>query len=70
MLHSQAKVHRMFELVEPIATITYSAGPNDAFLALGMRTYWTGTSPAGPRRWDWCRPRWCTRSSTTSPTAK
>jgi hypothetical protein len=42
MLHSQAKVHRMFELVEPIATITYSAGPNDAFLALGMRTYWDG----------------------------
>jgi hypothetical protein len=42
MLHSPAKVHRMFELVEPIATITYSAVPNDAFLALGMRNYWDG----------------------------
>nr|WP_284747869.1 MarR family transcriptional regulator [Amycolatopsis sp. RTGN1] len=32
----------MFELVEPIATITFSAGPTEAFLALGMRNYWDG----------------------------
>lgn len=42
MLHSQAKVHRMFELVEPIATVTYSAVVNEAFLAAGMRNYWDG----------------------------
>jgi hypothetical protein len=42
MLHSQAKVHRMFELVEPIATSTFSEVPNEAFLALGMRNYWDG----------------------------
>ncbi|MVZ99578.1 MarR family transcriptional regulator [Actinomadura sp. LD22] len=32
----------MFELVEPIATITFSEVPNEAFLALGMRNYWDG----------------------------
>ncbi|MFC7535240.1 MarR family winged helix-turn-helix transcriptional regulator [Actinoplanes sp. GCM10030250] len=32
----------MFELVEPIATVTFSAVPNEAFLALGMRNYWDG----------------------------
>ena len=37
MPHPQAKVHRMFELVEPIATVTFSEVPNEAFLALGMR---------------------------------
>ncbi|MDN3358152.1 hypothetical protein [Actinomadura sp. DC4] len=42
MPHSQAKVHRMFELVEPIATVTFSEMPNEAFLALGMRNYWDG----------------------------
>ncbi|MGW5263843.1 SCO6745 family protein [Microbispora sp. NPDC004025] len=40
--HSQAKVHRMFELVEPIATVTFSGVVNEAFLALGMRNYWDG----------------------------
>lgn len=40
--HSQAKVHRMFELVEPIATVTFSEVVNEAFLALGMRSYWDG----------------------------
>ncbi|MEU7890838.1 hypothetical protein AB0B54_35505 [Microbispora bryophytorum] len=40
--HPQAKVHRMFELVEPIATVTFSEVPNEAFLALGMRNYWDG----------------------------
>ena len=42
MPHPQAKIHRMYELVEPIATVTFSEGPNEAFLALGMRNYWDG----------------------------
>ncbi|MFE9581478.1 MarR family transcriptional regulator [Nocardia sp. NPDC006044] len=42
MPHAQAEIHRMFELVEPIATVTFSAAVNDAFLALGMRNYWDG----------------------------
>src|SRR2546421_2561529 len=42
MPHPQAKVHRMFELVEPIATVTFSEVPTEAFLALGMRNYWDG----------------------------
>jgi hypothetical protein len=42
MSHPQAKVHRMFELVEPIATVTFSQVPSEAFLALGMRNYWDG----------------------------
>jgi DNA-binding MarR family transcriptional regulator len=42
MPHPQAKIHRMYELVEPIATVTLSEGPNEAFLALGMRNYWDG----------------------------
>ena len=42
MPHSLAKIHRMFELVEPVATISFSAGPTEAFLALGMRNYWDG----------------------------
>ncbi|MER7243398.1 MarR family transcriptional regulator [Kribbella sp. NPDC000426] len=41
-IHSRAKVHRMFELVEPIATVTFSDVPNEAFLAIGMRNYWDG----------------------------
>lgn len=42
LLHPRAKVHRMFELVEPIATVTFSEVVNEAFLALGMRNYWDG----------------------------
>jgi DNA-binding MarR family transcriptional regulator len=42
MPHPQTKVHRMFELVEPIGAITFSEVPNEAFLALGMRNYWDG----------------------------
>jgi hypothetical protein len=42
MPHPHATVHRMFELVEPIATVTFSEVPNEAFLALGMRNYWDG----------------------------
>ncbi|MEU7694431.1 MarR family winged helix-turn-helix transcriptional regulator [Microbispora hainanensis] len=40
--HPPAKVHRMFELVEPIGTVTFSEVVNEAFLALGMRNYWDG----------------------------
>ncbi|WP_220502936.1 MarR family winged helix-turn-helix transcriptional regulator [Microbispora sp. H10885] len=51
--HPQAKIHRMFELVEPIATSTFSEVANEAFLALGMRNYWDGyfagrAAPLGP----------------------
>jgi hypothetical protein len=42
MRHPQAKVHRMFELVEPIAAVTFSAALNEAFVALGMRNFWDG----------------------------
>jgi hypothetical protein len=42
MPHPRAKVHRMFELVEPVATVTFSEVPTEAFLALGMRNYWDG----------------------------
>jgi hypothetical protein len=42
MPHPQDKVHRMFELAEPIAAVTFSEVPNEAFLALGMRNYWDG----------------------------
>ncbi|WP_432889946.1 SCO6745 family protein [Kribbella sp. CA-245084] len=40
--HSRAKVRRMFELVEPVATVTFSDVPTEAFLAIGMRNYWDG----------------------------
>jgi hypothetical protein len=42
MTHAQAQVHRMFELVEPIATVTFAPSVTDAFVALGMRNYWDG----------------------------
>jgi hypothetical protein len=53
MRHPQGKVHRMFELVEPVATVTFSTVPTEAFLALGMRNYWDGyfagrAAPLGP----------------------
>src|SRR3954453_15526374 len=38
----RAQVHRMYELLEPIATVTFSEVPNEAFLAVGMRNYWDG----------------------------
>ncbi|MER6581611.1 MarR family winged helix-turn-helix transcriptional regulator [Nonomuraea sp. NPDC001023] len=40
--HPQARIHRMFELTEPIATATFSGVANEAFLAVGMRNYWDG----------------------------
>ncbi|MFI7693415.1 MarR family winged helix-turn-helix transcriptional regulator [Nonomuraea sp. NPDC049655] len=40
--HPQARIHRMSELIEPIATATFSEVANEAFLAVGMRNYWDG----------------------------
>ncbi|WP_433365156.1 MarR family winged helix-turn-helix transcriptional regulator [Actinoplanes sp. CA-142083] len=53
MQHPPAKIHRMFELIEPIATITFSEVPTAAFLAIGTRNYWDGyfagrAAPLGP----------------------
>jgi hypothetical protein len=42
MPHPLAKIHRMFELVEPIATVTFSPTADEAFRAIGMRNYWDG----------------------------
>lgn len=42
MRHPQAKIHRAFEVMEPIATVTFSEVPTEAFLAIGMRNYWDG----------------------------
>lgn len=42
MPHPQNKIHHMYDLIEPVATVTYSHLPNEAFLALGMRNYWDG----------------------------
>ncbi|HEY3556120.1 MAG TPA: MarR family transcriptional regulator [Kribbella sp.] len=42
MRHPQTKVHRLYELLEPIACITFTDVPNEAFLAIGMRNYWDG----------------------------
>ncbi|MFF0488510.1 MarR family transcriptional regulator [Nocardia sp. NPDC004068] len=42
MPHPQTKIHRMFELIEPIATVTFSQVVDDSFLAVGMRNYWDG----------------------------
>ncbi|MFD0523432.1 MarR family winged helix-turn-helix transcriptional regulator [Paractinoplanes durhamensis] len=36
------KIHRMFELIEVIGTVTFSEVPTEAFLAVGMRNYWDG----------------------------
>src|SRR4051812_21920956 len=42
MTHPQPEVHRMAELVEPIATVSFSEVATAAFLAIGMRNYWDG----------------------------
>lgn len=53
MPHPQAKIHRMFELVERIATVSFGTVTTEAFLALGLRNYWDGyfagrAAPLGP----------------------
>ena len=42
MSDRSSQVHRMFELVEPIATVTFSDDVTRAFAAHGMRGYWDG----------------------------
>jgi hypothetical protein len=42
MSHPRAKVHRMFELVEPIAAVGFCEGVSEAFLTLGLRDFWDG----------------------------
>ncbi|MEP6563447.1 MAG: hypothetical protein ABJD68_20495 [Nakamurella sp.] len=50
MPHPQAKAHRIFELVEPIATVAFCEVTTEAFLALGMCNSRAGPGRAGPRR--------------------
>ena len=40
--HPRAKIHRMFELVEPIATVSFTDVVTEAFRDVGMRDYWDG----------------------------
>lgn len=42
MRHPQAEIHRMFEIVEAIGTVTFTDVATEAFLAVGMRNYWDG----------------------------
>lgn len=42
MRHPMSRVHRMAELLEPIATVSFSERATEPFLALGMRNYWDG----------------------------
>ena len=42
MSHPLPRIHRMFELVEPVAAITFSAAVDKEFRALGMRNFWDG----------------------------
>ncbi len=37
-----AKVRRLFELIEPIATVSFSEDVDRAFRAVGMRNFWDG----------------------------
>lgn len=42
MRHPRAKIHRLFELVEPIAAVSFGNRVLKAFLAHGMRNVWDG----------------------------
>src|SRR5690349_6697970 len=42
MTHSRDHVRRMFELIEPIATVSFSDAVTEAYKALGLRNYWDG----------------------------
>jgi hypothetical protein len=42
MPHPRAKIHRMFELVEPIAAVSFGNSVLEAFLDHGMRNIWDG----------------------------
>lgn len=40
--HSQEKIRRLFELIEPIATVSFSEPVDRAFREVGMRNFWDG----------------------------
>lgn len=42
MTHPPAKIRRLFELIEPIATISFSESVDRAFRDVGMRNFWDG----------------------------
>lgn len=42
MWHPQPKIHRMFEIVEAIGTVTFTEVADAEFRAAGMRNYWDG----------------------------
>lgn len=42
MSHPLAKIRRLFELIEPIATISFSESVDRAFREVGMRNFWDG----------------------------
>lgn len=42
MTHPQEKIRRLFELIEPIATISFSEDVDRAFREVGMRNFWDG----------------------------
>jgi hypothetical protein len=42
MPHPRDPIHRLFELVEPVATVSFSAATTEAFRARGLRDYWDG----------------------------
>ncbi|WGY00952.1 MarR family transcriptional regulator [Nocardioides sp. QY071] len=42
MTHPQGKVRRLFELIEPIATVSFSEDVDRAFREVGMRNFWDG----------------------------
>jgi hypothetical protein len=50
MPHPQAKLHRMFELAEPIATVTFPRSRTRRSWPSACATTGTDTSPAGPGR--------------------
>lgn len=42
MPHPQVKIRRLFELIEPIATVSFSEGVDRAFRDVDMRNFWDG----------------------------
>lgn len=42
MAHPRVKIRRLFELIEPIATVSFSEEVDRAFCDVGMRDFWDG----------------------------
>jgi len=42
MTHPSAKIRRLFELIEPVATVSFSERVDRAFRDVGMRNFWDG----------------------------